>query len=449
MSNALHESRIDGLKYAANRLLATLTGGFARAGRRVAEEICWGEMNSGWPTILCLERALFAKDLAELDKRTDLNLPRINATAVKWPQEAWVAPTRRRQAHLWHDLNTDLSSLRPQLEAFGLGFLCVAIAKHPIDAVLAANTDYWQDEALRLACRKLSVPFVALSRESYGIGHGREFVANNYKSGNFYFNGAACAVASEVCRQFMEGQTAMRDAEICATGWPRYDAWRDYHMPSLAERKDVTLMAYGDPTQVQYAAVNFRHVLQSFSAAAERQLALPPEQRLHFVIKMKKGNEDGYIRNIRPDLNQLGIEILTDVPLPEICARSRMIIGFNTLAALEGLLGNCAVVVPVWGDSERAPSASLLHPDIREDAEVCYFPRSVADFDMLVAATEAGMLEPKGTPQQRLARFSRHSLVEADTTASARFEAFVRGVITRQRLEQLKPGRSTCGHTRA
>ncbi len=420
------------IPFAARLTFDRLTGGVARAAEGIVSRIDWGDWRAGRPTVLCLQRALFSKDIAELKKRANLNLPCIHVVAVKRPQEKWVPPRWRRQAHLWHDLKTRLPGLRHDLEAFGVAFLKAAAAVHPIDAVAAANTDYWQDEALRMGCRKLGLPFIALSRESYGIGRGREFVSNNYKSGNFHFDGAGCAVASEVCRQFMLSQPALRDAEIRATGWPRYDAWRDYAIPPLRERKWVTLMAYGDPVQVQYAAANFRDVLQVFAQAAERQLALPETERLHFAIKMKKRNEDGYIRAIRPDLDALGVEILADMPLPEIVTRSRMIVGYNTLAVLEGLLASCAVVVPIWSDSERAPSASLLHPDNAADAEVCYFPRSAAELDRLMAEAEAGTLQPKGTLEQRLARFSRHSLVDAQSTASARFEAFVRDLLARK-----------------
>ncbi|MBK8161315.1 MAG: hypothetical protein IPK59_22040 [Rhodospirillaceae bacterium] len=419
---------LDELAYSARLLVDRITGGIARTGRAIAREIDWEDYRPGRPTVLCLRRALFAKDIAELKKRTDLNLPCIHVTAIKRPQERWVAPKWRRQAHLWHDLNA-LPALRNRLEEFGVAFLDAARAQHPIDAVAAANTDYWQDEALRMGCRRLGIPFIALSRESYGIGRGRDFVANNYKSGNFYFNGTGCAVASDVCADFMRGQAAMRDAVICTTGWPRYDAWRDYPMPPLKDRKWITLMAYGDPRQVQYAAANFRDVLNSFAKAAERQLELPEAQRLHFVIKMKKRNEDDYIRAIRPDLDALGIEILADMPLPDIVTRSRMIVGFNTLAVLEGLLGGCAVVVPVWSDSERDRSASLLHPDNPDDDRVCYFPRNPADFEALLGQAEAGTLPPKGSLQERLARFSRHSVVTSDVTASQRFETFVRSLL--------------------
>lgn len=417
------------LPYLAWVLFDRATGGFARAGRRLAARIAWGDYKTGRPTVLCLERALFAKDIAELKKRSNLNLPCLHVVAVKKPQTHWVAPRWQRQAHLWHDLNHDLAFLRADLEEFAVAFLRAAGAVHKIDAVAAANTDYWQDEALRLGCKKLGIPFIALSRESYGIGRGRDFVARNYERGHFYFNGAACAMASETCVAFMKGQAAMRDAVVQATGWPRYDAWRDYRQPPLAERKLVTLMAYGDPRQLQYAAANFRDVLLVVAKVAERQLSLPTADRLRFVIKMKKSNEDDYIHAILPNLAALGIEIVADTPIPELATQSRLIIGFNTLAVLEGLLADCAVMVPFWSDADRDPSASLLHPDKPDDAQVCYFPRAVGEFETLLGDAMAGRLNPKGTQQERLARFSRHSLVEADRTASARFETFVRSLV--------------------
>ncbi len=101
------------------------------------------------------------------------------------------------------------------LETFAVAFLEAARATHKIDAVAAANTDYWQDEALRLGCKKLGIPFIALSRESYGIGRGREFRRQQLsRVGNFYFNGTAAAMASETCVSFMKAQPAMRDAVV-------------------------------------------------------------------------------------------------------------------------------------------------------------------------------------------------------------------------------------------
>ncbi len=415
--------------FQARILFDRLTGGFARAGAALAQRIQWGELKPGRPTILCLQRALFAKDIAELKKRTDLNLPCLRAAILKKPQSRWIAPAYQRQSHLWFDLNHDLAHVCKDLERFGIAFLDAASRTRPIDAVLAANTDYWQDEALRLACRTRGIPFLALSRESYGISRSRDYVADYYRKGGFYFNGAGCAVASETCVRFLTAQPALRDATVRATGWPRYDAWRDLQMPPLSERRAVTIMAYGDPEQLLYAAENFRDVVTVVAAAATAQQSLPENERTRFIIKMKKRSDAHYISAIRPDLADLGIELTVETPIPELAAQSRLIVGYNTLAVLEGLLADCAIAVPMWSDSECEAAAALLHPDDPEDNDVCYFPRSQAAFAELLQAALAGSLPAKGTRSQRLARFSRHCVVEQDVTASARFETFVRSLL--------------------
>lgn len=412
-----------------HRALASASNGYARAGRRLARQIDWDLRHEGGLTVLSLTRALFAKDLAELKQRTSINWPTIHVKAVKAPQEDWVPEELRRQSFFNHDLKTTARNLREPLGMFGRAFLTAAQQRHRIDAVMAANTDYWQDEALRIACTELGIPFIVLSRESYGIGRGRRYVAENYGKGHFHFDGIACAVASRTCEEFMGSLPAMRDSLVRATGWPRYDPWRDLNAAPLQQRRTVTLMAYGDPRQLQYAAGNFREVLGIFVESARRQTNRPESDRLCHVIKIKKANEDGYIRDLVPDLEGAGVLVTADIPLPHLISQSRAVIGYNTLAVLEALLGDCAVIVPFWGDADRAPTETLLHPDKAADAAVCYFPRSVGDYAELSAAIEAGTLPALGTRQARLDRFSQHSEMSSDLTASARVEQFVRDAI--------------------
>jgi hypothetical protein len=220
----------------------------------------------------------------------------------------------------------------------------------------------------------------------------------------------------------------MRGRPVEATGWPRYDAWLDLPLPPLEARTTYTLLAYGDPSSYHYAAENFRQVLLSF-AAAVRNVRAAGDKTSRFVIKLKKANEGGYIHDAVPDLQALGVEVRADLPLPELFAESRLVVGYNTLAILEGLLGDSAVVVPFWGDAERAKFETLLHPDEPEDAEVCYFPRDPAAFEALLEKSLAGGLPAKSTREARMKRFSRHSIVSREETSSARVEAFIRGVL--------------------
>src|SRR4051812_26888983 len=121
-----------------------MSGRLNRQARQVADQVRWGPIVAGRPTVLCLDRAMFIKDITELQKRANLNLPCLHVKAVKRPQEAWVPGRWRRQTFLGNDLRTKLPRLREGLRKWGVALLKSISEQHPIDAVMAANTDYWQ-----------------------------------------------------------------------------------------------------------------------------------------------------------------------------------------------------------------------------------------------------------------------------------------------------------------
>jgi hypothetical protein len=236
-------------------------------------------------------------------------------------------------------------------------------------------------------------------------------------------------VASQACEEFFSAQPGMRGRPVSATGWPRYDQWFDLDRPPIEMRTTFTLLAYGDSGSYHYATQNFLDVLRIFCAAVRKQRQTEAGRSFRFVIKLKKANEGGYIYDAVPDISALGIEVRADVPLPELFGESRVVIGYNTLAILEGLLGDSAVVVPFWGDAERGVFESLLHPDEAEDREVSYFPRAPEEFETMLQQSLAGRLPALGTREQRLRRFSRHSLFSREQTSSRKVEAFIRQVL--------------------
>jgi len=411
--------------YGLRRRLDALTGGIERDAARLAAHVDWSTWTSGRPTVLCLDRALFRKDLHEMRKWTTLNLVPIRATQVKRFQNPWVAPRWRRQTFLAHDLTDQLEHVAPFLERFGRTFLGAVQQKHPIDAVMAANTDYWQDEALKLACLKLNIPFLVLSRESYGIGRGREYVSDVYQKAKFNFIGAGCAVASDRCETYLSSCGSLDRAIVRATGWPRYDAWLDQPLKPQQERTAITLLGYADPNAVQYAAENFADAFKEFVAVARAHKTAVGTPDLRFVVKLKKQRDAAWLDQIVPGYQSSGIIVTADLPLPDLLADSRVAIGYNTLAVLEALLADTAVVVPCWGDSKRDQHRSLVHYENAQDQQVCYFPMSRQEFRALLERAVAGALQPKGTREQRLKRFSLHCKVDHNRRASNEVETFI------------------------
>ena len=414
--------------YRCRQLLDAATGGIRRAAEQTAGDIDWSEWRPGRPTVLCLDRALFRKDLAELRQRSNLNLATVGAKRIKRPQEAWVPPRWRRQTYFSYDIAHELASHRQGLADFGLHLLRTAQREHPVHAVLTANTDYWQDEALKFACSALDIPFLVLSRENYGIAKARETFREIYRKARFRYEGAGIAVASPTCVKTFNESGSAPTARVEATGWPRYDAWLDVKPLPPEQRTFVTLLSYVAP--LYWAQQNFKEVLDIFVDAAIAYRKRNPNGPYRFVVKMKKPNEgeDHYV--FCPRLRDAPVELTADIPLPEIAPQSRILIGFNTLALLEALLGGGAVVIPCWSDAERTPDQSLMHRDDALDAKVAYFPTSAAAFTELFHRAIDDQLPAKGSVEQCYERFSRQSLLVPGVPASAMVEKFIRSFIS-------------------
>jgi hypothetical protein len=401
--------------------LVSLTGGIERAGRAVAAGIDWSTWQPDRPTVLCLKRATFIKDIEEARSRADLNFVTAGATRIKTKQEKWIPPEWRIQSYFTDLLNRDLASFRPYLQRFAEAFLKAAMAVHPINAVMAGNTDYWQDEAIRLGCKALGIPFLVLCRENYTIAQDRANVLNHYIRARFRYSGAGVAVYSEISKATMERIGAYPPNAIWVTGAPRFDHWHKIKPVPEAERNCITLISYA--FKIYDAMENFRDVAEAFAEFAAHEPAL------RFILKLKKENEADDAFALYPPLRESKVELTADWPLVDLYPKSRAIIGCNSLAVAEALLSAAAVIVPAWRDALKDPDTCLYHYSVPEHARCMYFPRSAEEFRWLMERAVAGRLPPLGTPEERLACFNEHIAFSHEASASQKVEAFVRHFI--------------------
>jgi hypothetical protein len=399
----------------------SMIGLISRRARKIASKIDWSGWKPGRPTVLCLKRATFIKDVDELRASTDVNYVTVPATRIKRMQEKWIPPEWRIQSYFTDLLNRDLAPFRPYLQSFAEAFLKEAAKTHPFDAVMAGNTDYWQDEAVRLGCRALGIPFLVLCRENYTIAQDRANVLNHYGKANFRFTGAGVAVYSEISKATMERMGAYPPGAIHVTGAPRFDQWLDLKSVPDSERTCITLVSYA--YKIYEAMENFRDVAEIFTELAAR------ETDLRFILKLKKSNEDVDAYALYPALEGSKVELTSDWSLVDLYPKSRAIIGCNSLAVAEGLLSNAAVIVPAWADALKNPDTCLYHYTVPGHAKCIYFPRSADEFRALMARAIAGNLPPLGTPEERLACFNDHIAFTPDVSASRKVEAFIRHFI--------------------
>lgn len=407
--------------YLTRLALESRTGGVERAGRRMAAGIDWSTWKPGRPTVLCLKRATFIKDVQEARATTDVNLVTVPATRIKRIQEKWIPPEWRIQSYFTDLLNRDLAPFRPYLQRFAEAFLKEAAKLHPIDAVMAGNTDYWQDEAIRLGCKALGIPFLVLCRENYTIAQDRANVLNHYGKAKFRYSGAGVAVYSEISKATMERMGAYPPGSIQVTGAPRFDQWLGLKSVPEAERNCITLVSYA--YKIYEAMENFRDVAEIFTELAAR------EPKLRFVLKLKKSNEDVDAFALYPALKGSKVELTADWSLVDLYPRSRAVVGCNSLAVAEALLSDAAVIVPAWKDALTNPDVCLYHYSVPEHAKCIYFPRSAEEFRGLMERAIAGILPPLGTREERLACFNEHIAFTPDVSAARKVEAFIRHFI--------------------
>jgi len=409
--------------YDARLWFNTHTGGLVRRAAALADEIDWQGARGDAPVILCLERALFRKDIEEMRKRTGLGFVSVQAARVKKFQEPWIAPRFREQTYFYSLLEGELIRAKAPLARFGRAFLEAAARRRPIAAVLAGNTDYWQDEAIKLGCADLGIPFLVLCRENYVWKKSADYVHRRFIESKFRFRGQGVAVASEVTRQTMVSSGAFTPEAVAVTGWPRFDIWFG-RQAAAGPRDTIVLLSYAEKRYL--APENFVDTLKVFA-----ELALAHQDRLNFVIKTKKANETEEIYDICPVLRQSKVEVTGTRSLMDLYDRARLVVGYNSLAVLETLLSSAAVVVPWWGDAVRPPTECLLSAENPSDRAVVEFAQDPAALRVLVEQAIAGTLTPLGTETERLARFSAHSSFDPARSSSERVADWILGHLPR------------------
>jgi hypothetical protein len=200
----------------------------------------------------------------------------------------------------------------------------------------------------------------------------------------------------------------------------------------------MSLITFNDPG---YMAVDtFLDVARIFDRVARAETRAP---ELTWLVKCKKkGDRDETLERIGA-LEGSPLEFQYHTPLFELFPRSRVVIGYNSLALIEAMLTDAPVVVPCWGEARTERHNLLLDYNDPAIRRVVNFADSPEAFeDMLIRAARGEKL-PTGSPAERRAMFRSHIYVPEGengiTTASAMTETFIRHYVDR--------ARSTAGRT--
>lgn len=310
----------------------------------------------GKPTVLCISKMQFTKDIAELERRTNVRWVILQSKALSEAQYRWVPKEERLQTIFSVRDTPTVREAREHCEKFAACLMEEILAKVKIDAILSCNIDYWQDHGLRVVSRKYGVPFLVLCREHDIVP---EFVDEKLRINeelNFRFPGEGIAIFGDITlRTLVDGGYCERE-RISITGAPRLDEWREKE-PWSGPPNRITFLSYANANYM--APENCKQALRVF-AEVSRDLG---ENECEFFIKCKNEKDLGKVEKILGKVPGHRCVAKIDFPMADLLQTSRWAIGFNSLALLEALLCGAELAVPRWADASRPARELMIDPD--------------------------------------------------------------------------------------
>jgi hypothetical protein len=392
------------------------------AAEKLARKVRLSKEKRNGPTLLCMNRAVLCSDLQAMEDRTNLNFATVSSSAFEALLAKYVPENLRIQTFYFKTYVESAPALKQKLKRIVVAFLKKTMERNPFEAVVVANTDYWQDEVLKDVCREMAIPFIVLCRENIAVTYEQDLLRKRIVESEFIFQGTALAVASDISKDTMYSTGAYKPGTVATIGWPRFDSWLNVKPTPDEDRTLITLISYQQKTYL--APNNFISTLREFVKVARSS-----GKANQFCIKLKKTSHLRGLIMACPKLLFSGIKITSKQPLDSILRRSRVVIGYNTTGILEAFLTECAVIVPWWDDAVRSAHNCLIVEEVKSDRQTTYFPTSPEAFGEMLHKALNNVLSPLGSQEERLRQFQRYVRFDKNESASSRFEALIRKYI--------------------
>lgn len=343
----------------------------------------WGKINKDNPTVLCISRDYFSKDIAELRKRTNIDYLSVLGGYASF-QEYWFPKEMQIQTFYqkYEGPGKD-EAIRKSIE-YARCIIKRANKVKKIDAVMSANFDYWQDIGFKHACKELNIPFLVLSREHVTIPASADIVTKWYKESNYKFYGTAIAVAGNSTAKLFEECPILNKSDVWVTGLPRLDIWKEIKTDTeLTKRPYITLLTF---TEGYYVDEFFKELVQLFAQESLRYSNSPIE----FIVKCKNYDDKIAVLKILEGHNISKLTFVYDAPLYDILPKSRLVINYNSLSIVEAVIAKARVAIPDWGQCRKEDKFAMCLPSDPIVQKAVSFIKNVKEFRAIIKESVEG-----------------------------------------------------------
>jgi hypothetical protein len=371
------------------------------------------------PSILCIQRDLFSKDIVELRRNAKkLNWLIIGTPQLAYIQYAWIPEKLRHQIEFQRYFTEEYVDKWQKSKIFAEKFLKMTVKKLNVKAVLSANIDYWQEEGLRRACKVLKIPFLVLSKENCIIDSVFKELVEDYKRINFKFTGDGVAVFGSNMKEVLVESNSCRSKDVYVTGAPRLDAWKNIGK-DIFSQDTLTLLPYGREYCLS-SDQHFMSILDMFLTYAKKYY----KNHLYFIVKCKNNKYKLYLEKKIKKEDLKYIRLTVSQQLPELFTRSRVIIGYNSMALVEALLSKAIIAVPQWGEIGKDYKYQQFNPEDKLCIKNIEFLENRKEMEKLLKKAVDNELDNVNI-ESRIRLLKRYMFYDPDRNNSSYVEEFV------------------------
>lgn len=368
-------------KYISKILIAI--GGVRLASYLTYLGIEWNKINKANPTVLCISRDYFSKDIIELRKRTNINYPSIMGGYARF-QEYWFPKEMQIQTFYQKYDGPGKDEAISKSIKYARYIIKRVNKVKKIDAVMSANFDYWQDIGFKHVCKELNIPFLVLSREHVTIPAAAEAVTGWYKESNYKFYGAAIAVAGDSTAKLFEECPILNKSDVWVTGLPRLDIWKEVKTDiALTKRPYITLLTF---TEGYFVDEFFKELVELFAEESLKYSNSPIE----FIVKCKNYDDKIAVLKILENHNISKLTFVYDAPLYDILPKSRLVINYNSLSIVEAVIAKAKVAIPDWGQCRQQDKFAMCLPNDPITQKAVSFIKNAEGFRAIIQESIEG-----------------------------------------------------------